>query len=67
MAAFATTRWTLVQRATDRGHPDAAAALEHLCRLYWPSVYVFFRHKRSSATEAADLTQEFFARVLENR
>lgn len=67
MAAFATTRWTLVQQAADSAHPDAAAALEHLCRIYWPSVYVFVRRKGSSASEAADLTQEFFARVLEKR
>jgi RNA polymerase sigma factor (sigma-70 family) len=67
MAGFATTRWTLVQRAADGSHPDAAEALEHLCRVYWPSVYVFFRRKGASAPEAADLTQEFFARVLEKR
>ena len=67
MARFATTRWTLVQRASDTTHPHAAEALEHLCRVYWPPVYVFFRRKGSSAPEASDLTQEFFARVLEKR
>jgi len=67
MSGFATTRWTLIQRAGDLSNPDAAQALEVLCRVYWPAVYVFFRHKRSSAPEAADLTQEFFARVLEKR
>jgi RNA polymerase sigma-70 factor (ECF subfamily) len=67
MAGFATTRWTLVQRAGDTTHPDAADALEYLCRVYWPAVYVFFRRKGAGAPEAADLTQEFFARVLEKR
>ena len=67
MAGFATTRWTLVQRAGDTSHPEAADALEHLCRVYWPSVYVYFRRKGSSPPEASDLTQEFFARVLEKR
>ena len=67
MSGFATTRWTLIQRAGDASNPDAAEALEHLCRIYWPPVYVYFRHKGSSAPEAADLTQEFFARVLEKR
>lgn len=67
MAGFATTRWTLVQRASDTTHPDAADALEYLCRVYWPAVYVFFRRKGAGAPEAADLTQEFFTRVLEKR
>ena len=65
MARFATTRWTLVQQAGDSSHPDAAHALEYLCGAYWPPVYVFFRGKGLNAPEAADLTQEFFARVLE--
>lgn len=65
MARFATTRWTLVQQAGDSSHPDAAAALEYLCRLYWPPVYVFFRRKGLNEPAAADLTQEFFARILE--
>jgi len=67
MARFATTRWTLVQRASDTAHPDAAEALEHLCRAYWPPVYVFFRRKGSNPQKASDLTQEFFVRVLEKR
>ena len=67
MAGFATTRWTLVQRASDTTHPEAAEALEHLCRVYWPPVYVFFRRKGANGPEASDLTQEFFARVLEKR
>jgi RNA polymerase sigma-70 factor (ECF subfamily) len=67
MSGFATTRWTLIQRAGDASNPDAAEALEVLCRVYWPAVYVYFRHKGSSPPAAADLTQEFFARVLEKR
>ena len=67
MAGFATTRWTLVQRASDATHPEAAEALEYLCRVYWAPVYVFFRRKGANGPEASDLTQEFFARVLEKR
>src|SRR4051812_20196865 len=67
MSRFATTRWTLIQRARDASSPDAAAALEDLCRAYWAPVYIYFRHRGSSAPEAADLTQEFFATVLEKR
>lgn len=65
MAAFATTRWTLVQRAADASHPGAEEALAYLCSVYWPPIYVYFRRKGSSAADAADLTQDFFTRVLE--
>jgi hypothetical protein len=47
MAGFVTTRWTLVQQAADLSHPDAAAALEHLCRVYWPAIYVYVRQRGS--------------------
>lgn len=67
MGQFATTRWTLVRSAGDPSNPEAAEALERLCHVYWPPVYVYFRHKGMSPADAADLTQEFFARVLEKR
>src|SRR5215203_6541222 len=67
MAGFVTTRWTLVQQAADLSHPDAAAALEHLCRVYWPAIYLYVRQKGFGPPEAADLTQEFFTRILEKR
>ena len=50
-----------------RSHPGADEALAYLCTTYWPPVYVYFRQKGSSASDAADLTQEFFTRVLEKR
>ena len=65
MVEFATTRWTLVQQAGDAAHPAATEALDYLCRAYWSPVYVFFRGKGLDAPAAADLTQEFFARILE--
>ena len=67
MGGFITTRWTLVQQAADLSHPDAAAALEHLCRVYWPAIYVYVRQKGFGPAEASDLTQEFFTRILEKR
>ena len=67
MADFATTRWTLVQQAGDAAHPAAGEALEYLCRIYWSPVYVYFRRKGLDPSAAADLTQEFFTRVLEKR
>src|SRR5437899_11945188 len=64
-ARFATTRWTLVLAAgRDRG-ARSTQALASLCETYWPPVYSFIRRQGYAADEAKDLTQEFFARVLE--
>jgi RNA polymerase sigma factor (sigma-70 family) len=65
MARFATTRWTMVRTAVDPSDPDAVVALEDLCRIYWPAVFAYVRSKGHSTSDASDLTQEFFLRVLE--
>jgi DNA-directed RNA polymerase specialized sigma24 family protein len=44
--------------------PQAAAALEHLCRTYWYPIYAFLRRRGYSPDDAQDLTQGFFARLL---
>lgn len=62
---FGTTLWTVVIAAGDPGHPDAAAALDRLCRRYWYPVYAYVRRKGRPAAEAEDLTQAFFVRLLE--
>lgn len=59
---FATTRWSLVAAAA---RPEAAGALADLCRLYWYPVYAYVRRRGHGADEAEDLTQAFFARLLE--
>lgn len=64
--AFATTRWTLIRAATERAKPEAQEALERLCQLYWFPVYAHYRRKGQSAEDAADLTQAFFAHLLES-
>jgi len=61
---FGTTRWTVVLTAGDPNHPDAATALDHLCRTYWYPIYAYVRRKGQTAAEAEDLTQEFFSRLL---
>ena len=63
---FATTRWTLIRAATEREKPEAQEALEGLCQLYWFPIYAHIRRKGNSAEEAADLTQAFFAHMLES-
>lgn len=63
---FATTRWTLIRAAGGRDKPEAQEALERLCQLYWFPVYAHLRRKGKSAEDAADLTQAFFAHLLES-
>ena len=64
-ARFATTQWSLVLAAGNRGSPDAEEALARLCSLYWYPVFAFVRGQRYSPDEAQELTQSFFARLIE--
>lgn len=48
-----------------RDAPEAQAALEELCRTYWYPLYAYVRRQGHSREEAEDLTQEFFARLLD--
>jgi RNA polymerase sigma-70 factor (ECF subfamily) len=65
--AFATTHWSTVLAAGATTSPHAAAALERLCQTYWYPLYAFVRRKGYGPHEAEDLTQGFFARLLEKR
>ncbi len=62
---FATTRWTVVLAAGRPGLPQAAGALEELCRTYWFPLYAYVRRRGHTREDAEDLTQAFFARLLE--
>lgn len=62
---FATTRWTVVLAAGGRDAPQAEAALEELCRIYWYPLYAYVRRHGHTREDAEDLTQSFFARLLE--
>jgi len=64
--AFATTHWSVVLAAQDRS-PAAEAALEKLCRTYWWPLYGFVRRQGYGPEQAQDLTQGFFALLLERR
>lgn len=44
-----------------------AAALEELCRTYWYPLYAYIRRRGNGPHDAQDLTQEFFARLLEKQ
>jgi len=43
----------------------AREALARLCQTYWYPLYAYVRHRGHSPEDAQDLTQEFFARLLE--
>ena len=62
---FATTHWSLVLRAGNRADQQADSALASLCHRYWFPLYAFARRRVADVHEAQDLTQEFFARLLE--
>src|SRR4051794_35415572 len=63
-SAFVTTRWTVVLTAQGSS-PAAHDALEQLCRSYWRPIYAFLRREGRSPEDAQDLTQSFFAQLLE--
>jgi len=65
-AVFDTTHWSQVITAGQTGMSNAAAALEELCRKYWPPIYAFVRRRGSDPHEAEDLTQAFFVHLLEH-
>jgi len=62
---FATTHWSVVLAAREPDAPQAAAAMAELCRTYWYPLYAFVRRKGHHPHDAQDLTQSFFARLLE--
>ena len=64
--AFTTTQWSVVLSAQGQSS-SAQEALEKLCRIYWWPLYGFVRRQGYSPEEAQDLTQGFFALLLERR
>jgi RNA polymerase sigma factor (sigma-70 family) len=62
--AFATTHWSVVLEAQGDS-PAAQEALEKLCRTYWRPIFAFLRRQGISPEEAEDITQGFFAQLLE--
>jgi RNA polymerase sigma factor (sigma-70 family) len=64
-AEFKTTRWATVRKACCDDSPSGQQALADLCRDYWYPLYAFARRQGHSPEDGKDLTQGFFARLLE--
>src|SRR5436190_1853421 len=64
VAEFLTTHWSVVLAAADRSTPAAQAALETLCRTYWQPLYAFVRRQGHNPSDAEDLIQSFFERLI---
>jgi DNA-directed RNA polymerase specialized sigma24 family protein len=66
---FTSTRWTIVLDAAESQTPpdEALRALSELCRVYWRPIFLFLRRQGSNPDDAQDLTQGFFAHLIESR
>jgi RNA polymerase sigma factor (sigma-70 family) len=62
---FLTTRWSLVEAVGAGDEERARAALAELCEQYWFPLYAFVRRRGTSAHEAEDVVQGFFADLIE--
>jgi RNA polymerase sigma-70 factor (ECF subfamily) len=66
-AWFVTTHWSVVLSAGHNDTPRAADALQRLCQTYWYPLYTYVRRRGYSPQDAQDLTQGFFACLLERQ
>lgn len=63
---FPTTQWSRVVTAASRDASEAREALSSLCQAYWYPIYAYIRHRGHTPEQAQDLTQSFFAYILEH-
>jgi RNA polymerase sigma-70 factor (ECF subfamily) len=64
-ARFDSTRWSIVAAAQSRDTPEGEAALAELCHRYWRPLFSYVRRCGYSTEDAQDLTQAYFARLLD--
>src|SRR5437667_8158380 len=64
---FTTTQWSLVLAAGASTAPESRDALARLCERYWYPLYAYVRRQGHDRDESQDLTQSFFARLLETK
>lgn len=65
--AFVTTHWSVVLTAAHSDTTQARDALAKLCQNYWHPLYAYVRRRGYSPEDAEDLTQSFFAALLERK
>lgn len=65
VSRFPTTAWTVVSRARSGADPEAREALAFLCAIYWFPLYSFARRLGHASDDALDLTQGYFALLIE--
>ena len=63
--SFLTTHWSVVHRAASTDDPGAQTALAQLCGACWFPIYAYIRRTGKGPHDAEDLTQGFFARLIE--
>lgn len=66
-ARFVTTHWSVVLAAGQTDATRAQGALARLCQTYWYPLYAYVRRRGYSPPDAQDLTQAFFAHILERQ
>ena len=64
-AEFPSTHWSVVLAAGQRNAAECEQALAKLCEAYWYPLYAFLRQHGHAPAQAEDLTQEFFARLIQ--
>jgi RNA polymerase sigma factor (sigma-70 family) len=66
---FGDTHWSLIVAAgRTQTQPELARdALAQLCQTYWPPLYTYVRSRGLSVHDAQDLTQSFFADLIERK
>jgi RNA polymerase sigma factor (sigma-70 family) len=65
--SFPSTHWSLVQRVKDGDDKDSGLAMEAICKSYWYPIYAFLRRIGHAPSDAEDLTQGFFHRLIDEK
>jgi RNA polymerase sigma-70 factor (ECF subfamily) len=66
-AWFSTTHWSVVLKARSQDDAESQDALATLCQAYWTPIFSYIRYRGIDPEAARDLTQGFFAVLLEKR